>query len=165
MENTNGKLARKETKLTEQQTRFVHNLISGMTRREAVRDAGYSADTDELADACASRLLSNAKVYAYYTDLRAAVASEAVMDGVKWLAYMRLVAIEAISEREWNGAVAALREIGKHLGVYEIDHAQKRQHTEADVEAMRAELMKRGMDFSRKNFPTLTPPPVNGEHS
>lgn len=113
-------------------------------------------------------MMSNAKVYARYVELRAEVAAEAVMDGARWVGYLKLVAIEAISERDWTGAVAALREIGKHLGLYERDHSQKHV-TQADVEAIRAKLKMFGVDFTRKNAPAhlrLNPngqPPTNGE--
>lgn len=151
---TNGKLPRKETKLTERQERFLNLLTEGKTRREAVREAGYDVTDDKSADSRASELMRNPKVYAAYVDRCAELSAAAVMDGVKWIEYLRFVAVEAMRERDWNGAVAALREIGKHLGLYEKDHQQKRAHTEADVERMRAELVKRGFDMSRRNFPT-----------
>jgi len=155
MVETNGRLPpRKETKLTERQERFIALLISGKSRREAVREAGYEVADDKQADSRASEILSNPKVYAAYTELRAQLNAESVMDGVKWVAYLRLIAVDAMRSQDWAGAVAALREIGKHLGLYERDNTQKRvdQH---EAERLKAELTTRfGVDWSRKNFPT-----------
>ena len=48
--------------LTEQQERFCRALLEGKNQGQAYKDAGYKCANDETAWACASRLLSNAKV-------------------------------------------------------------------------------------------------------
>jgi hypothetical protein len=92
-------------------------------------------------------------------DQRALIAAEYRMDAIKWVAYLRLVVVEAISERDWTGAVSALREIGRHLGCYEVDNSQKRS-TPEDVARYKLELEAIGLDFTRVNAPAHLKLPV-----
>jgi phage terminase small subunit len=143
---------RKETRLTERQEAFIDALIEGKTRRQAVADAGYAADTDKDKDSCASVLLRNPKVFAAYHDRRAQVSARADFNAVKWLEWMQLVVVDACREGDWAGAVGALREIGKYLGVYEVDHRQRKLGPQ-DVDALRAKLTAAGFDYTRTNAP------------
>ena len=58
---------------------FVINLVSGMTQRQAYLEAGGTAKTEAAQDANASRMLSDARVKAFYDSLMASAASAAVM--------------------------------------------------------------------------------------
>lgn len=166
MAENNGKFVpppRRETKLTDQQERFVLEYLVDLDPQRALLAAGYNPTTDASRDVMISNLLRNVKVRAFLFEMKAEYRAAYKMDAATWLNHLRLIALEAYEAQEWAGAVAAMREIGKHLGCYELDHAQKKAYTEADAERLRAELVARGMDFSRKNFPKS--PHVNGSDS
>ncbi|MGH1372974.1 MAG: terminase small subunit [Cellvibrionaceae bacterium] len=66
--------------LTTLQRMTVINIVTGkMSQREAYREAGGKAKTDASADATVSRMLSDAKVKAFYESLLNEAAKEAVM--------------------------------------------------------------------------------------
>lgn len=66
-------------KLTPLQRKTVLNVLSGMKQIDAYKSAGGKAKNDEAASAIVSRMLSNAKVRAFYDALKARAATEAVM--------------------------------------------------------------------------------------
>lgn len=78
--------------LNGRQKLFVFGLMSGKTQRQAYYDAGGTAKTDQTADACASEILSNPKVKAFYDSLMDKVAEEAQVDATYVL--KRLVEID-----------------------------------------------------------------------
>ncbi len=78
--------------LNGRQKLFVFGLMSGKTQRQAYYDAGGTAKTDQTADACASEILSNPKVKAFYDSLMDKVAEEAQVDATYIL--KRLVEID-----------------------------------------------------------------------
>ena len=63
---------------------FAQGIARGLSQRQAYRDAGFESDSDDAVDACASRLLSDARVQARVTELlelgakRAAITVERV---------------------------------------------------------------------------------------
>lgn len=88
-------------KLTKLQRRVVINLVSGMSQRQAYYSAGGSAQTDAAADANVSRMLSDAKVSAFYESLTARAESDAVMsrqEALERLSKMARVSITDIAE-------------------------------------------------------------------
>src|SRR5262249_25654385 len=91
---------RKETRLTDQQERFVLRYLVDLDRKAALIEAGYNFSSPESADAMASALLRNVKVRAFLLEKRAEYADEYKMDAVKWVAYLKLVAMEAIDEHD-----------------------------------------------------------------
>lgn len=78
--------------LNGRQKLFVFGLMSGKTQRQAYYDAGGTAKTDNTADACASEILSNPKVKAFYDSLMDKAAEEAQVDAAYVL--KRLVEID-----------------------------------------------------------------------
>lgn len=78
--------------LNGRQKLFVFGLMSGKTQRQAYYDAGGTAKTDQTADACASEILSNPKVKAFYDSLMDKAAEEAQVDATYVL--KRLVEID-----------------------------------------------------------------------
>lgn len=76
--------------LTAKQEKFVQNLVSGMTQREAYRDA-YPNDksSDETVDKNACNLLNNnSKVLGRYKELMQKAEDKAIMSAIerkKWL--------------------------------------------------------------------------------
>ena len=79
-------------KLNGRQKLFVFGLMSRKTQRQAYYDAGGTAKTDQTADSCASEILSNPKVKAFYDSLMGEVAEEAKVDAAHVL--KRLVEID-----------------------------------------------------------------------
>lgn len=66
-------------KLTTLQRKFVVNLVSGMTQRQAYLDAGGKAKTENTQDSSSSEILSNPKVRSFYDKLMEEAASAAVL--------------------------------------------------------------------------------------
>lgn len=142
--------------LSDQQERFALRYLVDFDRHAALTEAGYTFTTPESANTMASRLLNMVNVRAFLLEKKSELAAVYQMDAVRWLNHLRLIAMEAYEDKDWAGAVAALREIGKHLGVYGMDNRQK-FYTPDQVDQMRAELEARGFDFTRRNAPaTLT---------
>lgn len=77
--------------------RFAQEIVKGASGREAYKTAGYKPKNDNVADANASRLLSDAKVRARIAELqeRAAVRAElTVLDILDELNQARLLAMQ-----------------------------------------------------------------------
>lgn len=64
-------------KLTNLQRGVVLGVVAGKSQRQAYRDAGGKASTDEAADATVSRMLSDGKVRAFYDSMLSDAAEEA----------------------------------------------------------------------------------------
>lgn len=65
---------------------FARAIVAGTPARHAYRGAGYNPKSDDVADACASRLLADAKVAERVTELKEAAAEQAVMSRAEVLA-------------------------------------------------------------------------------
>lgn len=75
--------------LTPKQERFIQNIVSGMTQRQAYKDA-YNAENmaDETIDSEASRLFNDHKISARYQELISKLEDKAIMNAqerMKWL--------------------------------------------------------------------------------
>lgn len=79
-------------KLTGLQQRTATNLLSGMTQRQAYYNAGGTAESDSVADAIASRMLSDAKVKLFLDSMKESAISEAVMCRTEALEKLSLLA-------------------------------------------------------------------------
>ena len=78
-----------EVKLTPKQEKFIQNIVSGMSQRQAYKDA-YNAEnmTDESIDVQASILFNNDKVAIRYKELIEQLEDKAIMtakERMKWL--------------------------------------------------------------------------------
>lgn len=85
-------------KLTNLQRGVVIGVVAGKSQRQAYRDAGGKAKTDEAADASVSQILSNVKVADFYNSLRAEAATEAVMTRTQALERLTLMATTEITD-------------------------------------------------------------------
>jgi len=74
--------------LSDRQRKFAENLATGMSQTEAYKRAGYTAKNNKVAEASASRLLSNAKVSTYLDELRAKSVDETIWTRNKMIAYL-----------------------------------------------------------------------------
>ncbi|MCK4621298.1 MAG: terminase small subunit [Desulfuromonadales bacterium] len=67
------------SKLTKLQRQTVLGVVAGKSQRQAYYDAGGKAKSDESADSIVSRMLSDAKVDAFYQEIMDGVAKAAIM--------------------------------------------------------------------------------------
>ena len=84
-----GVIPLNEVKLTPKQEKFIQNIVSGMSQRQAYKDA-YNAEnmTDESIDVQASILFNNDKVAIRYKELIEQLEDKAIMtakERMKWL--------------------------------------------------------------------------------
>lgn len=78
-----------EVKLTPKQEKFIQNIVSGMSQREAYKNS-YNAEnmTDESIDVNACKLFNDTKVQLRYKQLMEELEDEAIMSAkerMKWL--------------------------------------------------------------------------------
>lgn len=139
--------------LNDKQALFVREYLVDLSPADAYMRA-YGIDNRESAQTSANRLLQNVAVLAAIDALqrerleRLDLSADWVVLGFR-MAYLR-----AVRDADHPSALRALENIGKFLGIYERDNAQKRQHLSfEDVDRLKAELEMRGWDFSRANFP------------
>lgn len=72
------------SELTPKQEKFIQNIVSGMSQRQAYKDA-YDADNmeDKTIDEAASRLYNDSKVNARYQELMEELKDEAIMTAIE----------------------------------------------------------------------------------
>jgi phage terminase small subunit len=72
------------SELTPKQERFIQNIVSGMSQRQAYKEA-YDAEnmTDESIDVNACKLFNDAKVAQRYKELMSKLEDEAVMTAIE----------------------------------------------------------------------------------
>jgi len=117
--------------------KFAHEIAKGTSSREAYKLAGYEPKNDATADACASRLLSNAGITRRVAEIKegiSVVAIEKTAISKAWVIAKlvenveRAMQAEAVldpqgnptGEYKYNGNVAnrALELIGKEQGMF-----------------------------------------------
>lgn len=105
---------------------FAQAIAKGAAARAAYKAAGYGA-SDRAAEACASRLLTDAKVAARVREIQNKVSEKA-----EWSAADRLASLKRIHDAQVKGdprvAIQAIAEANKMQGSHA---AQKHQHTGA----------------------------------
>jgi phage terminase small subunit len=143
--------------LTDKQEAFVREYLVDMNGAAAYVRAGYMAASDHVAASCAHKLLMNADIASAIDDAQVARMDRLDLNADWVVARFRLVYLRAWHEGDYAVAIKALENIARYLGIYERDNRQKK-YTEADAERIRSELVARGMDFTRKNFP------AHGQH-
>lgn len=105
-------------KLTNLQRGVVLGVVAGKTQRQAYRDAGGKAKTDEGADASASEILSHPEVKAFYDSMIASAAMDAKVTLEDHLRRLKELADAAASEGKYAAAVTAEIARGKASGLY-----------------------------------------------
>ncbi len=117
--------------------RFAHEIAKGTASRDAYKFAGYDPKNDATADACASRLLSDARIQARVKEIQetiSAVAIEKTGISKAWVLAKLVENVERAMQAEpvldsqgqptgeykYNGNVAnrALELIGKEHGMF-----------------------------------------------
>lgn len=81
------------------------------------------------------------------------MSEEAKATAENTVARLNLVYLEAMKRGELSSAILALRELGRHFGVFEKDNTQK-SYTLEDAERLRKSLEARGVSFVNRNRPS-----------
>ena len=143
-------LPRQESKVTDRQERFALEYAIDFDRLRALKAAGYTPKDYDNAHSMAAQLLKNPKVNAIVLEAKARYAEALKLDAAKTVMCLQVVYMEAMAHKDWHAAVAALRELGKHHGIYE-KHQKQKSYTQDDVERLKKELEQAGFDFRRVN--------------
>lgn len=118
--------------------RFAQEIAKGTSSREAYKIAGYSTKNDATADACASRLLSEAKITARIEELQSRAANKAVLDRA-W-----------VIERLMRNARISLGEETLRVKRSKKNDAGEMEVTEADVTARDATAANKALELLGK---------------
>ena len=109
-------------RLNSRQESFAQHVAQGCTGREAYQKAGYAV-SDLVADANASRLLSNARVSERVAELQARHASRAEVTVDELVSKLERLYDLALENRQSSAGVQAVMGIGKLLGLI-IDRSE-----------------------------------------
>ena len=85
-------------KLTNLQRGVVIGVVAGKSQRQAYRDAGGTAKSDEAADVIVSKMLSDTRVKAFYKSLISEATTDAVMTRTQALERLTLMATTEITD-------------------------------------------------------------------
>lgn len=133
--------------LTTKQEKYVQGLISGLSQREAYKQAGYSVNgkTDEYIDIRASEMMKNSKVLVRYQELleehksKALWTREQAVNDLIWLKTMAKNDIIASGLKKANSdaMLASIKELNALEDLYPKD-SENEQTDEAEewVKAM-----------------------------
>lgn len=104
-------------KLTPKQEKFILNIVSGMSQREAYKDA-YDAENmkDESIDCNACKLFNDAKIKQRYEDLIKELEKEAVMTALEKRKLLKEMALD--KDNSINDRLKALDIDNKMAGEY-----------------------------------------------
>ena len=104
-------------KLTPKQEKFIQNILTGMTQRQAYRDAFNPDNTsDKTVDEKACRLFNEDKIQARYQDLIKELENEAVMTALEKRKLLKELALD--KENSVNDRLKALDIDNKMAGEY-----------------------------------------------
>ncbi len=141
-------------KANHRQERFARVYAATLDPDRALEKAGYNLTTDESKAEAKSRLLKNPAVRVIVDEIFSKVAAKHGMDADGVMGRFKLVYLEAMADKDWTAAVAALVQIGKVYGIFERDNRQ-RYVTPEDADRLRAELEARGFSFARVHAPAV----------
>lgn len=117
----------------------------------------YGDMDDVTALRSGSRLLKNDLVWSIIEQSKLDRISRNKNDADRVILRMHLIYEEAMKIRDFNCAMSALKELGKHYGVFEKHNLQKNL-TQQDIDRMKQELEAIGFDFTRKSLQPETIP-------
>lgn len=105
------------SELTPKQERYIQNIVSGMSQRQAYKDA-YNAEnmTDESIDVEACKLFNDTKVSQRYKELMSRLEDEAVMSAIEKRRMLREMATNV--ENSITDRIKAIDTDNKMAGEY-----------------------------------------------
>lgn len=140
---------------------FAAEYMIDMDAGAAYVRAGYNVTEGESADVCGRRLLRNARVWELIEAAQLKRIAERKMDADKVLLRLEFVYEQAAQARDWPTALATLREIGKHYGIFEKHQAGKTKYTETDIPRLKAQLEAAGWNYKDKSYEKAQAPSSN----
>jgi phage terminase small subunit len=126
---------------------FAHEFLVDYDAGAAYKRAGYEVADDTIAQVNGRRLLRNALVWAIVEEGQLKRIEKAGNSAEKTVLRLQLVYEQAMLQNDLAAATAALRELGKHQGIYEKH--QRAKHMDADE--LKRRLEEKGFDFTRVN--------------
>lgn len=112
------------TKLTPKQERFIQNIVSGMSQRQAYKES-YNAKnmTDESIDVEACKLFNDSKISQRYQELTEKLQDKAIMtaqERMKWLTEVvnNIIKEQDEKEADLNTKMKAIDILNKMSGEY-----------------------------------------------
>ena len=111
----------------------------------------YGDMDDTVALRSGSRLLKNDLVWSIIEKAKLERIERNKNDANQVILRMHLIYEEAMKVRDLTCAMNALKELGKHYGIFEKHNLQKNL-TEQDIQKMKQELEAIGFDFTRKSL-------------
>ena len=137
--------------LNEKQARFVEELLLDMSPADAYLRAGYRVASREVAWKASSRLLKNVEVLRAIDEAQAGRIDRLRLDGDWVVGRFEMVYLQAMRDRDCSAAIKALENIGKYLGLFE-KHNRQKTYTREEIDRMKADLEKMGVDWRRKGL-------------
>lgn len=103
--------------LTPKQEKFIQNIVSGMSQRQAYKDA-YNAENmeDKTIDEAASRLFNDSKISARYQELIDKLEDETIMTAIEKRRMLKEMAIN--KENSVTDRIKAIDTDNKMAGEY-----------------------------------------------
>jgi phage terminase small subunit len=145
------KVPRINTTANDRQELFALEYVKDYDKIRAIKAAGYSVTTEESARDAACRLLRNPTVREIINREKVKVSERVGITAAGVVARFYAAYLDADARGDLPSAISALREIGKHLGIYEKHNVQKK-YSQEDVEKLKLELEQAGFDFKRLNY-------------
>lgn len=139
---------RRKTSLNVRQERFALEYLVDFDPGAAYLRAGYGAKDAETAASAGRRLLRNVRVRDLIDRENLKVLDRAGVTAEATVLRLHLCYLEAMRTGQLAVAVSALKELGKHFGIFQ-KHQRAKRYTQDDVERLRAELTAAGFDFRR----------------
>ena len=105
------------SELTPKQERFIQNIVSGMSQRQAYKDA-YNAEnmTDEVIDVRACELFNDSKIKVRYQELIDKLEDETIMTAIEKRRMLKEMAIN--KENSVTDRIKAIDTDNKMAGEY-----------------------------------------------
>lgn len=104
--------------LSDQQRRFGEFVVSGMSNGESYQEAGYKSKTDNVAYACGSRLLRNAKVSSFVNVLREKLRRNTLVDPESMIRRFLDAGDQCMKARAFSAAKSHWREAALLADLY-----------------------------------------------
>ena len=106
-----------KTELTTKQEKFVQNLISGMSQRQAYKDAFQADHDDNAIDVNACKLFNDAKIKIRYKELIEELKEVNIMTAKERMIWLSEVVQGIQTEKEVvvNGAEVQIKEVEANL--------------------------------------------------
>lgn len=140
---------------------FVAEYLVDMDAGAAYKRAGYKVKGDKAAQASARALLRNPLVWEMVEAAQLKRIAERKMDADKVLLRLEFVYEQAAQVRDWPTALATLKEIGKHYGIFEKHQVGKTKYTVEDLPRLKAQLEAAGWNYHDKSYEKDQQPSTN----